>query len=54
MTKFYVFDQYDCFDHCDTLEAASDRAAWLIANQFTGVHILQLTEKEFEDYCKNG
>lgn len=54
MTKWYVFDRYDCFGEYTTLEAASQQAAWLIGNEFTGVHIEELTEKEFDTYCKFG
>jgi hypothetical protein len=52
MTKWYVFDRFDCFDHCATLEQAARSAAWLIGQEFAGVHILQLTETEFEAYLK--
>jgi hypothetical protein len=52
MKKWYVFDKYDCFDHCDTMEQAAKAAAWLIGAEFKGVHIKELTENEFEDYLK--
>ena len=52
MKKWYVFDKYDCFDHCDTLEQAAKSAAWLIGQKFAGVHIKELTATEFEAYLK--
>jgi hypothetical protein len=52
MKKWYVFDRYDCFDHCATLEQAAKAAAWLIGQEFEGVHIKEMTAKEFEEYLK--
>ena len=52
MKKWYVFDKYDCFDNFPTMEQAAKLAAWLISNEFTGVHVKEMTEKEFEAYLK--
>ena len=50
-SKYYVFDKYDCFFHCDTLEEATEKAAELISHRFTGVHIKEFTITEFTKYC---
>lgn len=52
--KYYVFDEFDCFGDHETLEAAAEQAAWLIACEMRGVYIKQLSQEEFEAYCKNG
>ena len=54
MKKWYVFDEADCFDSYDTAAAAGARADELVAEEFEGVHILHLTEEQFDAYCMTG
>lgn len=54
MRKFYVFDQFDCFGEYSTMEDASKEAARLIANELERVHIIHLTQTEFDAYCETG
>lgn len=54
MKKWYVFDEFDCFDHCDTAEEAAVVARELVENDFTRVEIRHFTLAEFMAYCRGG
>lgn len=52
--RYYVFDAYDCFGDYATLEEAAGQAAFMIADELTGVEIKYMTQEQFEHYCKTG
>lgn len=54
MRRWYVHDQFDCFDSFETAEAAAKHAKWMADGGSRGVHILYQTEAEAEHYCKTG
>ena len=52
--KWYVFDEFDCFETCDTVAEAAEVAGSLAWNGFTGIEIRQFSLAEFMAYCKGG
>jgi len=51
MKRWYVFDQYDCFDVLDTAEHAARTAEKLVEDGYDGVEIKYLSREEFDAYC---
>lgn len=56
MRKWYVFDQYDCFDDFETAASAAYYAESLVGNDVAneGVHIAYMTKQEADAYCESG
>lgn len=54
--KWYVFDEYDCFSDypLEQGQQAMDAAVGMEREGMTGVHVVCMTEKQFNDYCTNG
>lgn len=52
--RWYVHDQFDCFDSFETPEAAAKHADWMARGGSRGVHILYMTEAENNHYCQTG
>lgn len=52
--KWYVFDEFDCFDSYETAAAAASKAEDMVKDGFEGVHILHLTTEQFDAYCRDG
>lgn len=49
--KWYVFDQYDCFNVCNTATDAAVEAEHLAGpGEMSGVHIVQMTVDQFNHY----
>jgi hypothetical protein len=49
--RWYVYDEYDCFNVFDTVFEAGVLAEEL-AKEFNGIHIKYQTNEEFDEYCK--
>ena len=50
--KWYVFDEADCFDNFETVEAAAIHAKWMQDHGgFHGIHICLMTQVEFDHYA---
>ena len=49
---WYVFDKHDCFTWCKTADAAAIEAEHLAnVSLMKGVHIVHMTEDQFNHYC---
>ena len=51
MKRWYVFDQYDCFDAFATAEHAARIAEKMVEDGYEGVEIRCFTKGEFDAYC---
>lgn len=51
--RWYVFDQFDTFFHFATVHEAAVEAEHLEKSGLSGIHIVQMTEAQFDEYCKN-
>jgi hypothetical protein len=49
---WYVFDEADCIDKYETVYHAGLKAEEMVVYGFNGIHILYLTQAEFDEYCK--
>jgi len=49
--RWYVFDQFDTFFHFATAAEAAIEAEHLAKDGLTGIHIVQMTEAQFDAYC---
>jgi hypothetical protein len=52
MKKWYVHDKFDCFG-CYTSVMDAAKAA-LTMTEFSGLHIVYMTDEEAEKYCNTG
>jgi hypothetical protein len=52
--KWYCFDKHDTFGGYDTALEAAAQLEYLVADGLTGVHMAQMTEAEFKQYCTDG
>ena len=52
--KWYVHDEYDCFNDYERIDSASTLAARLVAQGMNGVHIVHMTQVQHDEYCMNG
>ena len=52
--RWYCFDQFDTFGDYDTLEEAVQQMATLEKDGLTGLHMIQMTAAEFNQYCTDG
>ena len=51
--RWYVFDRYDCFTSCDTVEDAAVQARYMIEElELPHVEIRLFTKEEFDAYCE--
>ena len=49
--RWYVFDRFDCLTSCETAAAAAVEADYFSrTGDFTGMHIVQMSQAQFNHY----
>jgi|APFre7841882654_1041346.scaffolds.fasta_scaffold123742_2 hypothetical protein len=52
--KWYVFDEFDCFDEFNTAAEAAAYAEMSRMDDIEGIHIVLMTKAQQLAYCKHG